>query len=64
MKRKKDDTNECEQHQQDQQVGISFQNKFVTWNRLNYKHDNFPTGIQRKSFPKFQETEVYLLEEI
>ena len=52
MKRKKDDTNDCDQ--QDQEVSgkhiVSEQISNVVWTK-SFKHNNFPTG-NRKSLPE------------
>ena len=63
MKRKKDDTNECDQ--QDQEVSISFQSKLVIWNYLSItifrqeiKENRCPNPKKMKSNPllkKFDE---------
>ena len=68
MKRKKDDTNECDQQDQEQEVSISFQSKLVIWNWPNYlsitifrqeiKENRCPNPKKMKSNPllkKFDE---------
>ena len=53
MKRKKDDTNDCDQ--QDQEVSgkhiVSEQISHLELTEL-FKHNNFPTGNKRKSLPE------------